>query len=487
VTASVLLVDDDPALLRALPEALRLRMGDLQVTTVSSAADALELAGRIEYDAIVTDIKMARMDGFELLEQLRRLRPTTPTLLITGHGERDLAVKALRGGAYDFVQKPIDRDYIVASLRRAIKTSRLARRLEEQRRALARDARVLNEMSEGVFVLAADGRVELWNEAAALITGVPAAEALGRPIDSVLPGWAEVSPVIDVAEGHAPGSPPARIVPLDTGGTELWLSFNAVRFEDTVIYTFRNASVERPLDQLKRDFLATVSHELRTPLAAVYGVAKTLWEHDPADTAMRRQLLGVLLDEAGRLTRLVEDLLTASALETNRLALTVEPLEPVALVRSVVDAIRAASPEGNRIELELPDEAPPLLNDPGKLRQVLTNLIDNAVKYTPASGDITVGIEPRETSLRFFVRDSGPGIPPDEERRIFEKFYRADPEQNEGVGGSGLGLYISHELVRRMNGRIMVTSRPNRGSTFFVDLPLELPSARRPTLSASVS
>src|SRR5438128_1706997 len=141
--ARVLIVDDDPALLQALPEALRLRMGGVTVDTADSAAAALDRIAARDYDAIVTDIKMPGMDGLELLAEIRTHRPDTPTLMITGHGERDLVVHALRGGAYDFIQKPIDRDYFVASLRRAIQTRELGRRVKQEQLAVERH---LNEL-----------------------------------------------------------------------------------------------------------------------------------------------------------------------------------------------------------------------------------------------------------------------------------------------------------------------------------------------------
>lgn len=133
---SVLIVDDDLALLEALPQALRLRMGGVTVETADSAAAALERIADKEYDAIVTDIKMPGMDGLELLDEIRTRRPDTPTLIITGHGENDLVVHALRGGARDFIQKPIDRDYFVAALYRAIRDHVLNRQVKERQVAL---------------------------------------------------------------------------------------------------------------------------------------------------------------------------------------------------------------------------------------------------------------------------------------------------------------------------------------------------------------
>ena len=134
---SVLIVDDDPALLQALPEALRLRMSEVTVDTADSAADALDQIAVRDYAAIVTDIKMPGMDGLALLAEIRTRRPDTPTLIITGHGENELVVHALRGGACDFIQKPIDRDYFVAALYRAVRAHVRNRRVKDRQLALA--------------------------------------------------------------------------------------------------------------------------------------------------------------------------------------------------------------------------------------------------------------------------------------------------------------------------------------------------------------
>src|SRR5438132_8977716 len=142
----ILIVDDDPALLQALPHTLSLRISGVQADTSASAQGALELIQAHDYDAIVSDIKMPGMDGLTLLAQIQALRPETPTLLITGHGEHDLAIQALRGGAYDFIQKPIDRDYVVAALRRAIQTHQLRRQVRDHQRALELHAHALERV-----------------------------------------------------------------------------------------------------------------------------------------------------------------------------------------------------------------------------------------------------------------------------------------------------------------------------------------------------
>ena len=187
MSAHVLVVDDDPALLEALPVSVGLRMADVEMDTCDSGVGALSLIEETDYDAVITDIKMPGMDGLSLLTELRARRPRTPILLITGHGDRELAVGALRGGAFDFILKPIDRDYLVAALARAIEMRRLDRETERQQLALERHARVLEHIDDGVFLLDADDTIQLWNQAAQAITGLPAAQVHGTGRGGDLP------------------------------------------------------------------------------------------------------------------------------------------------------------------------------------------------------------------------------------------------------------------------------------------------------------
>ncbi len=473
--ARILLVDDDTALLDALPEALRLRMDGIQIDTSETAVDALERIKDIDYDAIVSDIKMPGMDGLALLHELRELRPTTPTLMITGHGERELAVQALRGGAYDFVQKPIDRDYFVASLERAIQLRRLDRQVEQQRLALERHARVLEHVDDGIFLLDDDGVIQHWNPAAQAITGIDADEALGRRAEETLPGWEAVAPLIPVAAAPGPGSVEATVVPLELDGRELWLSISGVTFSDGIVYAFRSLTEERALDELKGEFIATVSHELRTPLAAIYGSAQTLLREDiELDETGQKRLLDVIAQESERLSRIADDILFARKLDSGQVVLVEKKVDLPTLARDVVEEMRAcfASRDEISIDLSVPDALESLVGDSDKLRQVLINLIDNAVKYSPEGGRVEVSVDARDGGVRIAVQDEGIGIAPLEQRRIFGKFYRVDPALTRGVGGTGLGLYICRELVRRMEGRLSVSSEEGKGSTFVVDLPV---------------
>jgi PAS domain S-box-containing protein len=483
----ILLVDDDEALLEALPEALHLRIAGIEVDTADSGLKALERIRGIDYDAIVSDIKMPGMDGLELLGAAKELRPGTPILLITGHGEHDLAVQALRGGAFDFVQKPIDRDYFVASLERAIRMRGLDRQVADQQALLEQHARLLEHVDNGVVLVDAEEMILYWNPAAEAITGIPTASALGRPVGEVLPGWDAIVGGVPVSSEPGPSARDAT-VPLDVSGRELWLSLSGVEFDGGVVYAFRNLTEERALDELKSEFVATVSHELRTPLSAIYGCAQTLRRSDvELDDDTEHRLLEVIAHECERLTRIVGDILLANQLDAGRMRLVQEEIEVDLLVREVVEQMRASLDGAATVELAIdsPGRLEPVVGDGDKLRQILLNLVDNAVKYSPEGGRVELRVEPREGGLRFEVSDQGLGIAHGEQQRIFGKFYRVDPNLTRGVGGTGLGLYICRELARRMDGRVSVRSREGEGSTFVVDLPLV--SARPGPQAAAVS
>jgi PAS domain S-box-containing protein len=473
----ILIVDDDPALLDALPQALWLRMEHLQIDTCESAAAALDRIEETDYDAIITDIKMPGMDGLALLKEIKKLRPSTPTVLITGHGERELTVAALRGGAYDFIQKPIERDYLVAALQRAFEQRRLAHEVEEQNLALVRHARVLEHVGDGVFLVGRDGVIRLWNKAAEAITGVTADAALGRLAGEALHGWDELGGTVPVAKDPGALAEGAKTLPFELSGSELWLSISGVEFADGTVYAFRDLTSQRVIDELKDEFVATVSHELRTPLAAIYGAAETLRQRDRLDPLDRERLLVVIAQESERLARVVEEILLAGQIDSQQLKLAEARVDAAQLAQEVVARMEQHARNGVRFSLVAQPSLPVLSTDPDKFRQVLINLIENSIKYSPDGGLVEVTLESRNGHLSITVRDEGLGIPAHEQRLIFDKFYRVDPNLTRGVGGTGLGLYVCRELVRLMGGRIWVESAHGEGSTFFVDLPVRAEAA----------
>jgi PAS domain S-box-containing protein len=344
-------------------------------------------------------------------------------------------------------------------------------RLYEQAEERGHAALVLSHVADGVFLVDAEGIVRFWNRAAETITGISAQAAVGSRAAETVPGWAAIAALVPVAE--IPGESPVQAVPVENAGRERWLSVSGVSFDEGTVYAFRDLTEERRVDELKTDFLATASHELRTPLAAVYGAAMTLRRTDLILDEERRQvLLGVIASEADRLSRIIDDILWASRLDSGRLTVSIERCDATELAAAVVRAAEAHAPERLRIRLVAPGDLPPIAADGDKVRQVLANLLDNAIKYSPDGGSVEVHLEPHERRVLFAVKDEGIGIPLAEQPRVFEKFFRLDPQLTRGVGGTGLGLYICRELVHRMEGRIWVASGEERGSTFFFELPV---------------
>ncbi len=331
-------------------------------------------------------------------------------------------------------------------------------------------ARVLEAVGDGVFLLDDDGVVQLWNRAAELVTGRGRDDALGRPADELFEGWQAIAREIPVAEGHAAARPVT--LPVDIAGRELWLSFVAVRSPAGVVYAFRDLSAERRLDEAQSDFIATVSHELRTPMTAVLGAAKTLLREDIDLTPeRRRELLEMIGVQGTRLTQITEEILLASRLDRGDLRLETNRLDLGEVVRATVETMRPRLPSSISLTTNLESNGGAAVGDRGRVEQVLVNLLDNAIKYSPEGGAVVVSTARVPHAVRVMVEDEGIGIPHAEQSSIFEKFYRADPHLRQVPGGTGLGLYISRELVQRMGGRIGVRSEIGAGSTFFFELP----------------
>jgi PAS domain S-box-containing protein len=331
---------------------------------------------------------------------------------------------------------------------------------------------ILANIADGIVAVDREGTVVLWNRAAEQITGVPTHEAVGRTPLQVLGRSLE-------SEGDAPAGD--RLVSILRGGEDVSLSLTEAVMRDPAgvvagrIFAFRDVSSEHLVEQMKSDFVSTVSHELRRPLTSIYGFAETLLREDVLfGEEDRRTFLGYIASESERLTSIVDALLNVARLDSGELRLNVGPTDVHAVVSEVVDTLRRSdgADDSHHFVVDLPGEMTTAEADPERLRQVLQNLIDNAVKFSPGGGTVTVAARRRAATVDVSVTDEGIGIPSAEQTRIFRKFYRADSSAaREGLGGTGLGLFIARGLVAAMGGRMWVTSKEGEGSRFTFELP----------------
>jgi PAS domain S-box-containing protein len=334
-----------------------------------------------------------------------------------------------------------------------------------------RSVAILANVADGIVAVDRDGQVVLWNSAAEEISGVPQEEAIGRTTVQVLQRQLE-SP-----ESETP--PSQRLISITRGGEEVWLSLSEAVMRDPLgavagrIFAFRDISADRMVEQVKSDFVAAVSHELRTPLTSIYGFAETLLRQDiPFGEEDRRIFLGYIASESERLTEIVDQLLNVARLDAGDLQVEVGRIDVGSVVSELVETVEESGVmNGHRFEIDLPDEPLAAEADPDKVRQVFNILVENALRYSPGGGTVTVGARRSDDRVEVRVADQGIGIPAAERERIFRKFYRAESAARDGAAGTGLGLFIAKELVTAMGGRIWVESIEGEGSSFSFELP----------------
>ena len=369
---------------------------------------------------------------------------------------------------------------LVAQMAAAVRNARLQkeqRRLEAAEaaaRAAAAEreqaAAVLDAVGDGIFLVDREGVIRFWNRAAELLTGVRAERTRDRPVDEAFVDWSSIGERIPTA---AVGGAPARPVtlPVAVGGRELWLSFVAVRATAGIVYAFRDVTGEHRLDEAKDDFIATISHELRTPMAAVYGASLTLLREDvELEPAQQRELMQMIATQSARLGQITEEVLLTNQLDRGAVSVQRDRVDVGKLALAAVQTLSPTLEPPATFDVDVTAGDTTASGDPDRIQQVLVNLLDNALKYG-GSSPVAVRVESTNGFVRVSVTDSGPGISLADQQRVFDKFFRADPKLSYAPGGTGLGLYISRELVERMGGRLAVTSELGAGTTFVVELP----------------
>jgi two-component system phosphate regulon sensor histidine kinase PhoR len=427
--------------------------------------------GQLRNSIVIAGLVMALAAG--LLAVFIAGRITRPVGELTAVAER------MAAGDLDARLFPTSRDE-VGQLTRAF--NHMANQIREQVASLAEEqgrlGAVLDHMADGALITDENSQVQLVNAAAARLLGTSEERALGRSFSQVAP----YHPLIELWRAcRERGEEQVETVEVSHHG--LFLQAIVTPFmeadDERYLVILQDLTRIRRLETVRRDFISNVSHELRTPLAGLKALVDTLRGGAIKDRPAAKRFLKRMDDEVDALTQLVEELLELSRIEAGQAPLHLAPTPVADVAIPPVDRLRPqAERAGLELTLRLPDGTPSVLADVERARLVLTNLVHNAVKFTPPGGRISVTARPSDEApspesggreVVFSVQDTGVGIPSDDLPRIFERFYKADRARS--GGGTGLGLAIAKHIVQGHGGRIWADSTEDEGSTFYFTLP----------------
>lgn len=372
-----------------------------------------------------------------------------------------------------------------AELYRMIRESaeRMGGMLRAQQEEASKSRAILEGIADGVMVAHARGNVILLNAAAEEILGMSREEIVGRPIHelsglygaegdtwlALTKEWAQALP--------AQGEPTSFESQFKTEEKVVSVHMAPVLMGDEFLGTvsvFRDITREVAIDRMKSELISIVSHQLRTPMTSIKGYTDLLFLETVGEiNEAQRRFLSIIKSNADRLALLADDLLDISRIETGRIRFNLEFIHMSTVGDEIAASLRGQIEEkGLSLELDIPESLPPIYGDRDRVTQILTNLIDNARQYTPSGGQITVSAQVKGNFLQVSVADTGIGIAPEDQEKIFDRFYRTDHPLVQEVAGTGLGLSIVKSFVEMHGGEIWVKSEPGRGSTFSFTLPL---------------
>lgn len=378
----------------------------------------------------------------------------------------------------------------------------MANQLETKIREVTEDRTqllaILSSMVEGIMVLDGAGRILQVNPAWERIFSLRSEEAKGRLYQEVIRHPELNALTTHALEKRQPHSgeialiPARRVLRVEASP----VSAGESGIKPCVVVVFYDVTALRRLEQIRKDFVANVSHELRTPLTSIKGYVEALLDGGKDDPQSAVQYLEIIRKQSDRLNLLLDDLLQLAQIESGEIAVRQDLVRLDAVIERTLTVLKPlAVKKGHKLNVTLPPDLPPILGDEERLGQVLTNLLDNAVKYTPANGSITVAArrlprrpgDPRQGMVELSVSDTGIGIPESDRPRVFERFYRVDKARSRELGGTGLGLAIVRHITEGHGGRVWVEANTPTGSRFVVTLPAFPDEMRQRELELQIS
>jgi signal transduction histidine kinase len=493
-TYSILVADDEKVIREGIQRILAKE--PIKITSVENGQMAWEALQQETFDLLLLDLIMPQMEGLEVLKLVKEHFPDQIVVIITGHATIEAAVEALKGGAYDFITKPFMPDQLRMVVRRALEKRALeleAQYLREERAKGLKDIAmeksriqtIIHCMASGVLVTDRDQVVVLHNPALSYLFKIPGQPLVGHPLPEI-PSLKTLSEAINqVVQESGPGTI-SRESSLD-GQDPVYLRAHtaAVIGEDGEILgsvsVIEDISYLKALDQMKNAFVAMVAHELRAPLSAIQQLTTVIIDGlAGAVTDKQRELLSRSQERTKGLLDMIRDLLDISKMETGRSFQQKEPLDVPPLAEKTIELLLPQAQAKNQaLEFQVQPDLPLINADPQAIEEILTNLISNAIKYTPEKGSIKVILKTKDDFFLIQVADNGIGLAPNDISRIFDKFYRVKSEKTRQIVGTGLGLPIVKQLVEAHLGHVEVESQLDKGTTVNVLIP-SIPQERTP-------
>ena len=473
----LLVVDDDEIDRMSVRRSLSAAAPRPEIVECGDGESALERLGQAAFDCVLLDVRMPGQTGLEVLRALRERQLTVPVIMLTGFGDEETAVECMKAGASDYFAKAaLDGERLRGSLSAAVRLHQAQEQARRAGRELERHAAQLRELAAAAAELNAPLSEEALRrklaDAARRIVGAEEASV------DILPAGAAQKAAPRQPDGglSAPLRGQAgellgvvRLSGRDFDGHDQSLLAQLANLAAIALINGRLLRRADAATRLREDMIAVVSHDLRNPLSTIVMCTRILLETLPGLDAGAKEKIARIDRSAEHMRQLISDLLDLTRIEGNQLKLELHEVPSHALVEDSVEPLRPLAQAKN---IQLGVEVAPALEvircDPARIRQVFSNIVGNALKFTPAGGSVLVRAEPRPQSVRFSVADDGPGIPPEFQALIFDRYWQAPATASQGAG---LGLFIAKGIVEAHGGRISVESREGRGSVFSFVIP----------------
>jgi len=488
-----ILVIDDEQIMRDGCSRILSKEGWSVLTAENGKKGLEEIQGQPEnIGVILLDLMMPGMSGMEVLDQVRMIDPNLLVIVITGYATVESAVEAMKKGAYDFIPKPFTPDQLRIVVKRALERRSLQKEAEFLRKERERSLRdiatekskiktIINCMGDGVLVCDRDGCVVLTNPASSRMLMTPETSLLGNPLSQCHLN-SELSKTIEESLQAKDIGYTSVSQELSLGESqEIFLRAHTAQVRNDLGETMGSVTVLqdishlKELDKMKSEFIAMVTHELRAPIAAVEQQLTVILNKMAGEvTEKQEQLLSRAKERTRGLLDLIKDLLDLSKIEAGKMVQYKEPLALQEAIQRVVDLMKVEA-ENKKIDLQFsaPSRVSLILADRNSMEGIFTNLISNAIKYTPEGGKVWVTLGEDGGFVKATVSDTGIGIKKTDLSRIFDKFYRVKTSETRQIVGTGLGLSIVKSIVDAHLGSIAVESEEGGGTTFTVSFPKE--------------